>query len=229
MKRLFIVVFFMLVQSQLAFAATQYTNIAPFTLYSEAQELFTVDLSDAVATNLSTGQVTYDPVYRIRNGYNPGMPGQLLFNSVGNYFGYLSTAGMTNAVVPFNVLIDMKNGDTLWPNYTMNVLSFSSLIQLLNVPGYNMSTYGGVANFLVSSYDRATGQKIAREDIMYMDAVNSGYYAPVLGTVTPHASGLPDVFTYVANPGAHGWDRVLVFARNEAGKMGYNFFYIYIP
>lgn len=215
--------------AQSAFAATTYSNIAPFDLYSEAGELFTIDLSDATATNSSTGSVTYDPVYRIRNGYNPGMQGQLLFNSVGNYFGYLSSAGMANVTEGFNVLIDMKNGDTLWPDYTMNVLSFSSLIQLLDVPSFTTYAWGGSANIMITSYDRSSGAVVSREDLMSVDPVTSGYYAPTKGTVSPHVSGYPDVLSYVANPGASGWDRILVFTRSEAGKMGYNFFYIYIP
>lgn len=228
MKRLFLAVI-LLSCYQSVFAATQYSNIAPYILYSEEQELFTVDLSDAVAKDLSTGVITYDPVYRIRNGYNPGLAGQLLFNSVGNYFGYLSSAGTANTSEGFNVVIDMKNGDTLWPDFTMNVLTFSSLIQLLDVPSFNIVTSGGYANFLITSYDRATGAVVTRDDLMGINVVSSGYYAPTKGTVTPHVSGLPDVFTYVANPGASGWDRLLVFTRNEAGKMGYNFFYVYIP
>ena len=228
MKRLIFTILFC-VGYQSAFALTAYSNIGPYTLYSEEQELFTIDLSDVTAKNLSTGVVTYDPVYRIRNGSNSGLAGQLLFNSVGNYFGYRSSAGMANTMERFNVLIDMKDGTTLWPDYTMNVLSFSSLIQLLDVPSFNIYTSGGYANFIITSYDRATNQVVVREDIMGIDVVSSGYYAPTKGTVRPHVSGFPDVFTYVANPGAKGWDRILVFTRNEAGKMGYNFFYIYIP
>lgn len=228
MKRLFLILLY-IVGSQSVSAATLYQEIAPFTLYSEEQELFTVDLSDAVAINQSTGAVTYNPVYRIRNGYNPSLKGKLLFKSVGNYFGYQSLAGMANTTEQFNVLIDMKDGTTLWPNYTMNVLSFSSLIQLLNVPSFNIYTSGGYAYFIISAYDRETNQAVARKDIMGIDVVSSGYYAPTKGTVSPDPGGLPDVFTYRANPGATGWDRLLVFFRNEAGKMGYNFFYVYIP
>lgn len=212
-----------------AYASTLVSGLPPSTLYSEEQELFILDFTGVSVKDLSTGQVTYNAVTGLRNGYNPNLNGQLYFYTTGQHLGYESSLGMANTSEEFNILVDLVGGGTIWPDYTMNVLPFSSLIQLLDVPTFDMSTTAGVVNFMISSFDAATGSPIAWQDLMGIDVVDSGIYAPLKGTVQPHVSGRPDIFTYIANSGESGWDSILAFVRAKNGKMGYSFFYVYIP
>ncbi|HEX7027209.1 MAG TPA: hypothetical protein VF268_08195 [Gammaproteobacteria bacterium] len=228
MRLLTIFFAFFVLQLQ-AYASTLVSGLPPSTLYSEEQELFILDFTGVSVEDSSTGQVTHDAVTDLRNGYNPNLNGQLYFYTTGKHLGYGSSPGMANTTEEFNILVDLVGGITIWPDYTMNVLPFSSLIQLLDVPTFDMSTTSGVANFMISSFDGATGSAIAWQDLMGIDIVDSGIYAPLKGTVQPHVSGRPDIFTYIANPGQSGWDSILAFVRAKNGKMGYNFFYIYIP
>ncbi|MDA9004124.1 hypothetical protein N9J26_01400 [bacterium] len=213
---------------QTSFAQTRYYNLPPTTYYAEGQEQVVYDYSGVVAQDLKTGRTYSEPTGQILRGYNPDLQGWLQVLS-GRLFTYVPAYEATGQSEKFNMMLKFNNGDSLWPDYTVNSLSFNSLIQLLDVPTFDTTTSGGIGNILITAYDRQNGQAVVRNDLMYISAVNEGGYAPQKGVVMPHASGLPDLITYVANPGERGYDRVLVFARNKAGKMGYNFFNIYIP
>lgn len=213
-----------LVFSHNLFAITQCSNLGPFTLYSTEQQYFFVDYANAECYNYDTGVLTKDPVAYVRQFGGSPANGSLYIYQSGNYFGYRSNSGTTNKKDTFSIRPYMKDGVTNFIiDYEMNIIPSSQIIKLLDVPGFDASAINGLANLLVSAYDKETGARVTREDIDV-----SIFYYPWHGTISPHVSGFPDVFTYVADSGFSGWDVVGVVAKNRAGKMGYNYIYIYV-
>lgn len=209
-----------------AVAATSYNLGGPTTRYTYDNEVYYVDYSNATSYNNNTGVTTYDPVYYVRDFYNPNLNGNLYFWQISNFFAFQSITGSVNTQETFNVKLFMKDGDNLIVDYTMNILPIADLYQLLDVPSFNMSTYNGLVSFVISAYDRATAQIVPRDEITVSPAT-SGPYAASNGTITP-VPGFNDVFTYTANPGFSGWETLLIFSRDRAGKRGYNFFNIFV-
>ncbi len=209
-----------------AVAVTSYNLGAPTTRYTYDGEAYFIDYNNASSYNTDTGVTTYDPVSYVRDFYNPNLSGNLYFWQIGNFFAYQSNAGSANSQADFNVRLFMKDGDNLIVDYTMNILPIADVYQLLDVPSFNMSTTNSSVSFVISAFDRATAQIVPRNEITVSPAT-SGPYAASNGSIIP-ILGFNDVFTYTANPGFSGWETILIFSRDRAGKRGYNFFNIFV-
>jgi hypothetical protein len=183
-----------------------------------------VDYRNVECYNYDTQTLTKDAVAYTEVFSNYPDYGQLAYLNQGPFFEYRPFASTNGNQDLFNIRPFLKDGtNSIIIDYEMNIVPWNVLTQLLDVPRFSVAATNSVANLLISAYERDTGARVARDDGYFWV-----YYPPSNGTISRHVSGYPDVFTYVANPGFSGWDVVGVAAENNAGKIGYNTFYIYV-
>lgn len=197
-------------------------------LYTFDDEVFLHDLSNVRTENLATGQVINDSIAEIIPMLNHNYLTGDLTIAGRNYYFYEPRQGSVNSQETYPMRFNIQPVDSniiLGTNYTINNLAFGDVIQLLDMQRFNITANGGIGGFIIAPVERDNGKLVPREDIKLYPG--TGPYAPSNGQLVPHSS-LNDVYYYVADPGFNGVDTILMFSENREGKMGYQFYNVYV-